>query len=107
MEYEFKPSFDRRFRKLGTNRKQKACEDIDALMSYFDGEASLPKGLGLKNWQRDYWEMRTSLKDRITFKFSDHISFLFIGSHDEISAFMKGKSWGTTGRNTGRGRIGP
>ncbi|UCE34953.1 MAG: hypothetical protein JSV40_03310, partial [Deltaproteobacteria bacterium] len=82
----------RRSRKLGTNRKQDAYEDIHALMSYFDGEASLPKGLGLKNWQGDYWEIRTTLRDRIIFKFTDRVIFLFIGSQDEIRAFMKGKS---------------
>ena len=92
MEYEFKPSFDRRFRKLGTNRKQKAYEDIDALMSYFDGQASLPKGLCFKNWEGDYWEIRTTLKDRIIFRFTDHVIFLFIGSHAEIRVVMKGKS---------------
>jgi mRNA-degrading endonuclease YafQ of YafQ-DinJ toxin-antitoxin module len=90
VEYEFKPSFDRRFRKLGTNRQQKAYEALDALMSYFDGETSLSKGLGLKNWQGDYWEIRTTLRDRIIFKFTDHVIFLFIGSHDEIRAFMRG-----------------
>lgn len=92
MEYEFKASFDRRFRKLRTNRQQKAYEAIDALMSYFDGEASLPRGLGLKNWHGDYWEIRSALKDRIIFKFTDHVIFLYIGSHDEIKAFMRGKS---------------
>jgi len=93
VEYEFKPSFDRRFRKLGRSRQQKAYEAIDSLLSYFDGEeAPLRKGLGLKNWGGDYWEIRSTLKDRIIFKFTDHIIFLFIGSHDEIRAFMKGKS---------------
>ena len=92
MEYEFKPSFDRRFRKFGRNRRQKAYDAIDALMNYFDRKAPLPKGLGLKNWKDDYWEIRSTLKDRIIFKFTDHVSFLFIGSHDEIRTFMKGKS---------------
>ncbi len=92
MEYEFKPSFDRRFRKLGRSRQQKVYEAIDALMSYFHREAPLSKGLGLKNWEGDYWEIRSTLKDRIIFKFTDHVIFLFIGSHDEIRAFMKGKA---------------
>ena len=55
-------------------------------------EASLPKGLGFTNWQGDYWKIRTTLKDRIIFKFTDHISFLFLGSHAEIRGVMKGKS---------------
>ena len=91
MRYEFKTSFDRRFRKLSPTRQQKAYDAIDTLMNYFDGLAPLPKGLDLKNWKGDYWEIRSTLKDRILFKFEDHIVFLFIGSHDEIRSFMKGK----------------
>ncbi|MBW1983014.1 MAG: hypothetical protein JRJ12_17585 [Deltaproteobacteria bacterium] len=84
MQYEFKTTFDRRFKKLPPDRQQKAYEAIDKLMNYFDGLAPLPRGLGLKNWKEDYWEIRSSLKDRIIFKFTDHIIFLFIGNHDEI-----------------------
>jgi len=92
VEYEFKPAFDRRFKKLDRSRRQKAYEAIDALMNYFDGVTPLSKGLGLKNWKDDYWEIRSTLKDRIIFKFTDRVSFLFIGNHDEIRAFMRGKS---------------
>jgi len=91
VEYEFKPSFDRRFEKLSRKRQQKAFEAIDVLMNYFDGKAPLPKGLGLKNWKGDYWEIRSTLKDRIIFQFKNHISFLFIGSLDDIRTFMKVK----------------
>ena len=89
MQYEFKPSFDRRFKKLSPERREKAYEAVDTLMKYLDHLVPLPVGLGLKNWKGDYWEIRSSLKDRIIFKFTDRIVFLFIGSHDEIRSFMK------------------
>jgi hypothetical protein len=59
--------------------KQNVYSAIDALMKYIDGEAELPPGLGLKNWQGDYWEIRAGIKDRVLFEFTDRISFLFVG----------------------------
>ncbi len=91
MQYEFKASFDRRFKKLSPSRQKKAYQSLDALMNYLDGHASLPTGLGLKNWYADYWEIRAGLKDRILFEFTDTIVFLFAGSHDEIRDFIMGK----------------
>lgn len=91
MRYEFKASFDRRFKKLAVSRQQKVYETIDAFMDYLDGEAGLPAGLGLKNWHSDYWEIRAGLKDRVLFEFTDQIVFLFVGNHDEIKKFMRRK----------------
>lgn len=91
MQYEFKASFDRRFKKLSPSRQKKVYQTLDTLMNYLDGHAPLPTGLGLKNWYADYWEIRAGLKDRILFEFTDTIVFLFIGSHDEIRNFIKGR----------------
>lgn len=89
MQYEFKRSFDHRFENLPLERRKKAYDAIDAFLSYLDGLAPLPAGLGLKNWKGDYWEIRSTLKDRILFKFTDRITFLFVGNHDDIRSFMK------------------
>jgi len=51
VQYEFKASFDRRFKKLSSSRQTKAYKAIDTLMKYLDGQAPLPPGLGLKNEQ--------------------------------------------------------
>ena len=91
MHYEFKVSFDRRFKKLSSARQEKIYQAIDAFMKYIDGEAALPRGLGLKNWHTDYWEIRAGLRDRILFEFTDQIAFLFVGNHDEIKKFMRQK----------------
>ena len=91
MRYEFKTSFDRRFKKLTLSRQKKVYQTLDALMNYLDGQAPLPSGLGLKNWYADYWEIRSGLKDRILFEFTNEIVFLFVGSHDEIKNFIKGR----------------
>ena len=91
MRYEFKTGFDRRFKKLSFPRQQKAYQAIDTLMKYIDGETEPPAGLGLKNWQADYWEMRAGIKDRILFELTDQVTFLFVGNHDDIRNSMKGK----------------
>lgn len=89
MIYEFKADFDRWFEKISSLRKQSDYSAIDALMKYIDDEADLPPGFGLKNWHGDFLEIRAGLKDRILFEFTDRISFLFVGNHDEIKKFMK------------------
>jgi mRNA-degrading endonuclease RelE of RelBE toxin-antitoxin system len=90
VQYEFKSSFDRTFKKLSPSHQKKVYQTIDTLMNYLDGLAPLPPGLGLKNWSADYWEIRSGLKDRILFEFTDTIVFLFVGSHDDIKNFIKG-----------------
>ena len=89
MRYEFKASFDRRFKKISYQRQHKVYQTIDAFMKYIDGEAKLPPGLGLKNWRGAYWGIRAGIKDRILFEFTDQIIFLFVGNHDEIKKFMR------------------
>jgi len=91
VQYEFKTSFARRFKKFSSPRQQKVYQAIDTFMEYIDGEAELPSGLGLKNWHADYWEIRAGIKDRILFELTDHITFLFVGNHDEIKKFMRQK----------------
>ena len=91
MRYEFKASFDRRFKRLSASRQKKVYQTLDALMNYLDGRGPLPPGLGLKNLHADYWEIRAGLKDRILFEFTDQIVFLFVGSHDDIKNFIKGR----------------
>jgi len=89
VQYEFKLSFDRHFKKLSSSRQKIAYQAIDTLINYLDENAPLPPGLGLKNWHADYWEIRAGLKDRILFEFTDKITFLMVGDHDEIRNFMK------------------
>ena len=91
MQYEFKLSFNRRFKKLSPSRQKKIYQALDILMNYLDGNAPLPPGLGLKNWHSDYWEIRSGLRDRILFEFTDKIVFLMVGSPEEIKNFVRGK----------------
>ena len=91
MQFEFKSSFDRRFKKLTFQRQQKTRAAIESVLSYLDRKSPLKPGLGLKNFQGDYWEIRVDLHDRITFELTDRVTFWLVWNHDEIHRFMKGK----------------
>lgn len=89
MQFGFRPSFDRRFRKLDPPRQRKARAAIEAILGYLDRKTPLRPGLGLKNFQGDYWEIRVDLHDRIIFELTDRLTFWLVGNHDEIRRFMK------------------
>ena len=82
MQFVFASSFDRRFKKLSPQRQQKARAAIDSLLSYLDRQAPLRPGLGLKNFQGDYWEIRLDIHDRIIFELSDRVTFWLVGDHN-------------------------
>ena len=91
MQFEFAGSFGRCFKKLSPERQQKARAAIEALLAYLDRKAPLRPGLGLKNFQDDYWEIRIDIHDRIIFELTDRVIFWLVGNHDEIRRFMKGR----------------
>ncbi|MDI6791389.1 MAG: hypothetical protein QME81_00780 [bacterium] len=88
-KYERKPGFDATLSKLAPVRKTKARESIRKLVVFFEtGERTA--GLGLKKLQKDYWEIRTDLKDRILFRLKgDTVEFIIAGNHNEIKRYLK------------------
>lgn len=89
MRYERKPSFTDTFKKLPEARKKKVKDVLTNLLIFFEtGEKT--RGLGLKRLRKDYWQIRTDLKDRILFRFrKDLIEFIIVGNHDEIKRYLK------------------
>jgi mRNA-degrading endonuclease YafQ of YafQ-DinJ toxin-antitoxin module len=89
MEYEFKPSFDKTFKKLELNSKKKVMHAVSLLIDFFE-IGNKAKGLGLKHLRDDFWEVRVNIKGRIIFALNEEtVSFLIVGSHDEIKRFLK------------------
>lgn len=71
------------------DRKKKVTEAILLLIDFFE-TGKKTRGLGLKNLRGDFWEIRVSLKDRIIFVLRDNtVSFVIVGTHDEIRRFLK------------------
>lgn len=91
MQFEFRSSFDRRFRKLSADRQHKARVAIESLLAYLDRAGPLRPGLGLKNFHDDYWEIRIDIHDRIIFELTDRVTFWFVGDHDDVRRLMKRK----------------
>ena len=91
MQFEFASSFDRRYKELSPERQQKTRAAIESLLAYLDRKAPLRPGLGLKNFQKDYWEIRIDIHDRIIFELTDRVTFWLVGNHDDIRRFMRGR----------------
>ena len=89
MNYEFKPSFDKTFRKLDPDRRERVLGAVSHLIDYFETRVKT-RGLGLKHLREKIWEVRIDIKDRVIFAIEgDTIGFLIVGSHDEIKEFLK------------------
>ena len=91
MRFNYKPSFDRSFKKLKDKKRQRHI--YEAIQTFekclFEEEPPSP-GLGLKRLRSTIWEFRSTLSDRILiFWKGDLIIYGFTGSHDEIKQFLK------------------
>lgn len=91
MRLNYLKSYDRSFRKLTSPQQENVIKAIDPLIEFIKtGEK--PEGLGLKKVRSDYWEIRLSVKNRIIFEFKgDAINFVFVGGHNGVRRFLKGK----------------
>ena len=90
MRYEFKKSFDKSLKNLPEDSKiiikELAFNSIDTIST---GKKP-PKGMRLKRLRKDYWEVSTTMKERILFKLTgDLIQFILVGNHDHIKRFLK------------------
>lgn len=90
MIFEFKPSFERSIKSLTPKTKQEIKKLCRGLIDVLSGENSLPRGFGLKNLKKNFWEIRKGLKLRILFRWEGQkIEFILAGSHDDIKRFLK------------------
>lgn len=86
---EFKASFDRTYRKLDPKEKVVAALALENFLAGLDRQ-KMPAGLGLKRLRGDLWEIRADIRLRIAFRMSgDRIEFGLVGSHADISKYLK------------------
>jgi len=89
MKYHYKPSFERTIKGLHPERRAKVKEAIQALVIFFE-TGQRTEGLGLKKLKREFWEIRTDLRDRILFRLRHNVlEFVLCGNHDEIRRYLK------------------
>lgn len=82
--------FLRTFKRLDRQRQQAAIEAVQSFLTYLEERKQLPSGLGLKKLAKTYWEIRTTLADRIVFEWlEDQVAFRLVGSHDDVRRFLR------------------
>ncbi len=90
MRYELKTSFDRSVKRLSDNSKIEIKKSVFEIIDLVSTGKTALKGQGLKRLHKDYWEARTSIRERILFKLTDDlIQFMIIGNHEDIKRFLK------------------
>lgn len=90
MRYQAKPTFVRILQSLPDRRKSKVKEAVNDLIACLESKTPPPPSLGLKLLRRPYWEIRSTLADRIFFAWKDDlIEWLYIGNHDDIRRLLK------------------
>jgi len=86
------PSFERSARKLNLPDKNHLVESVEQFYNFvLTGE--LPVGLGFKKIGSDKYEFRAGLRLRVLVKAEGDTYYLvFVGSHDEVSRYLRGKT---------------
>ncbi len=88
--YNFKPSFEKSIRKFPPLKKQQIKSLAKHLIFLLSKNQSLPKGMGLTRLRKNYWEIRSTIKERILFHYEkDQLDFILTGSHDDVKKFLK------------------
>jgi len=82
-------TFEKTLKKLHKNEQAEVKKAV-ADLTYFFESGKRSDGLGLKCLRKPIWEIRASIRTRILFSFVENdITFLIIGSHDEVKSFLK------------------
>ena len=89
MRFQGTKAFHREWAKLPADRQEKARQTLEDMDRFFHA-GTKPEGLGLKKLRDPFWEIRTTLKDRILFTLEkDLMTFVLIGSHDDVHRFLR------------------
>ena len=88
--YEFKSSSKRTIKRL-TARRQSQVKSLARYLIWLLSEGQrLPKGMGLTRLRGNYWEIRSTIKQRVLFYYKkNEVKFIMVGSHDDIKKFLK------------------
>ena len=91
MHVSYTRRFQDEFDALPSARQQATVEAIQDFLQRVASQQPMGAGLGLKKYGKDYWEIRSTLSDRILFEWgNDEVIFRFVGSHDELRKFVRG-----------------
>ena len=90
MRYELKKSFDRSVKGLSDDAKIEIKKAVFEIIDIVATGKTPSKGQSLTRLHKDYWEARTTIRERILFKLTDDlIQFIIVGNHEDIKRFLK------------------
>ena len=91
MIYRRAPSFFRSLRAIADQGQLEAIQKaMETLVQAFETRMPPPPGLGLKRLQKEIWEIRSGLRDRVLFLwYDDSVTFTLAGNHQDIRRFLK------------------
>jgi len=90
MKYEFKKSFIRSIKTLPDKNKKEIKRIAFQIIDLVSSGKKPSKGHGLTRLRKDYWETRTTIRERILFKLTDDcISFILVGNHNDVKRFLR------------------
>ncbi len=88
--YDFKPSFKRTIKRVPIQKQQQIKSLAKHLIGLLSKGQRLPKGMGLTRLRGNYWEIRSTIKERILFYYrKSEIAFMLVGSHDDVKKFLR------------------
>ena len=89
MRFRYLASFDRSFKKLSAERKDRVRAALESFLDFYR-TGIRPAGLGLKKLRKDFWEIRADLDTRVVFLLEkDCVTFVLVGDHDEIRRYLR------------------
>ncbi len=89
--YDFKPSFERTIKGLSEQKRRQIKSLAGHLALLLSKGRRLPKGMGLTRLRGDYWEIRSTIRERILFRYKkSEIDFVLAGNHNDVKKFLKG-----------------
>jgi len=90
MKVRYLNSFIRTFDSLAAQDRAKTTRIISDLLNFLEKKIRPSGGTGLKKLRGNLWEVRIDIRKRVIFTLSPGlISFVLIGSHDEIRKYLK------------------
>ena len=88
--YDFKPSFERAIKSFPIQKQQQIKSLAKHLIWLLSKGQHLPKGMGLTRLRGNYWEIRSTIKERILFHYKkSEVDFILVGNHDDVKKFLK------------------
>ena len=83
-------TFVESFKRIEPSRQEVVLQALEVCLACLVRRTALPPSLDLKRLRKYYWQIRSSLADRIIFEWhGDDIIFRLVGSHEDIRRFIK------------------